>query len=130
MSDLQPFHIVCDGHMPDASKRTRADVANWCEDVITAIQMTCIHGPVTEIAADGTLIGFAIIAESHLAAHITPDGHCFAEAFSCKAFDAMKFASITIDAFGLVHPVQVRMMPRSQGEPLEESSVSVAVGSS
>ena len=53
-------------------------------------------------ARGDALIGFAVIAESHIALHAKlGEGLCFAEMFSCLPFDVAAFVEATVRHFGL-----------------------------
>jgi len=103
VGELRGFHVTCDGRAPPerAAAWTEQDCLDWCKDVIASCEMTCIAGP-TVHQHEGKIIGFAVIAESHVAVHLEPStGGCFAECFSCKPFDVADFVRETIGAFGL-----------------------------
>jgi len=101
MNKLRGYHVTCDGRaLPEAL--TIDSVSAWLEDVIALSGLDVIAGP-NVYEYHGVFIGFAVIAESHLAAHAnTETGELYAELFSCKPFEVSAFVEATVRHFGIV----------------------------
>ncbi len=100
MEPLHGYHVTCDGRAADADWKTET-VKAWLAEVIGLSQMNVIAGP-DVYECQGTLIGSAIIAESHITVHAKPEtGQLFAEMFSCKQFDLAGFIQATVRYFGI-----------------------------
>lgn len=116
MPDLRGYHMICDGlASPSEAQRWTPDtVISWAEAVIEIAAMNVIQGPTAYGGPDRLIIGFAVIAESHMAVHLRPDERaCWAELFSCKKFDIGAVLAQTIMRFGLEESGGARWFPRS-----------------
>lgn len=60
--------------------------------------MTMIMSPLVFSNLNGGLMGYVIIAESHVAYHFQPPDHHWLDVFSCKPFDGE-----AVDAYAIKH---------------------------
>lgn len=107
--------MTCDGIAPPpiVSSWTKDTAQRWCERIVEKVGMNAIYGPYAK-EHDGLIIGFCVIAESHIAVHLNPTtGECYAECFSCRPFDQLAFIQETLDAFGILDTGVVAWRQRS-----------------
>src|SRR3990167_4139658 len=120
------MHVAVDGRGRDTFRWTRATTERFCHQAIRLADMTLISGPHSE-AIDTRICAIAILAESHVAAHLnTATREAHLEMFSCKDFPSPLFAELCRSAFDLENAFAVylprleltdpRVAPR--GDPL------------
>lgn len=77
-------HLMMEGVLPE-NQRNLDWIYNFMEGLPPAVSMTPVTTPyVTK--QDGWLDAMLLIAESHIALHVAPDGRYFFDLFSCKSF--------------------------------------------
>src|SRR3989304_729296 len=120
------MHIAVDGRGRDTFRWTRATAERFCHQAVRLAAMTLISGPHSE-AAGTRICAIAILAESHVAAHLdkaTREAHL--EMFSCNDFPSPLFAELCRSTFDLEDALAVSLprlelsAPRAapRGDPL------------
>jgi S-adenosylmethionine/arginine decarboxylase-like enzyme len=96
---MQGVHLLIDGELREPlSPGAVADFFNQC---VIAIGMTAIRPPAIYATAAG-IIGFQVIAESHISVH-EEGALVFIDVFSCKPFEGRKALSVATKELGLEH---------------------------
>lgn len=99
---LQGYHVWVDGSAFQTSHWTPELVRDFCHDAVRMAKMTLISGPFAASSAEGNVVGVAVLAESHVAAHLSPQrGEAHFDLFSCKPFPPEAFALLAVERFGL-----------------------------
>ena len=77
-------------------------VEGFCRRAISMAEMTLILGPDSEERLDGSVYGFAVLAESHVSVELKrATGRAWIDVFSCNDFDAEKMEEMTTVYFAL-----------------------------
>lgn len=99
---LRGYHLHLDGR---GIRRRKGDIALFLAQAIEATDLTPISDPV--VMAD---VGFVVIAESHVAAHIKGDA-AFLDVFSCRPFRWARIKACARTIFGGEWEHLYRMRP-------------------
>jgi len=97
------MHLFIEG-FTKGKRITSATVSTYIKEAAKLASdegMKIVEGPMV-ILHDGKLIGFAVIAESHIAVHYdVPTTRMWIDIFSCVPFDATKLLDYTKEYFNL-----------------------------
>ena len=113
--ELKPVHLVMEGRLariPDLQ-----ELYVYLTTIVDKqhMDMTAIGEPVLA-ATPVELIGFQIIAESHISVHVClAQQYLFADLFSCKEFDirqALQYSAKYFDLAQMTHQVVDRFAPK------------------
>src|SRR3989304_2277798 len=112
------MHIAVDGRGRDTFRWTRATAERFCHQAVRLAAMTLISGPHSE-AAGSRICAIAILAESHVAAHLdTATREAHLEMFSCNDFPSPLFAELCRSSFDLEAALAVELPRLGLGAPL------------
>ena len=97
---LKPVHLVFEGKLSDLP--IIASIYVYLASIIKRVEMTPVGAPLVTYT-ETELVGFQIIAESHISVHIQlRQCYLFADLFSCREFDIAQALSYSVQYFGLV----------------------------
>ena len=90
---IQGYHLLADG---SGVLSHPGDILRWLNRAVEVTGLTVIAGPVVDEAHG---IGFVVIAESHISAHIQ-GARAFVDCFSCQPFPWARVVAAAQDIFG------------------------------
>lgn len=109
-SQIKPVHLVLEGSV--SKLPSELQVRNFLIDTVVDIGMKPI-GRQMVVDTNTALIGFQIIADSHLAVHVDKASQqLFLDCFSCKEYDVGLVIALAEYEFGLSN-LHCRVMERA-----------------